>query len=565
MVRTYQKTPGSRPYRNYTETAMREAIEAVNAGMSKKLAAQTFGVERTTLSRRLAGAHTKAVGRPKVLSDEEEALISRTLGVVANWGFPLTKVDIRDVIKKFLDKQGKTVGVFNNNYPGPDFLDSFIKRNKLSTRMASNIKRSRASVDRDDILQFFDNIDLTIREVKSVNFYNYDETNVTDDPGSRKVVVPRNTKRVERVQEHSRATISLMVCGNANGDLLPPMVVYKALNLYDNWTKGGPQGTKYASSSSGWFDMNLFETWFFELFLPHVESTRENNDKVVLIGDNLASHFSPKVIEACGANNIYITPFPANATHLMQPLDVAVFAPMKRKWREILDQWRKESRFQGTIPKEQFPNLLDRLWRGISPKVSQNLKSGFRATGLHPANPDEVLKRIPDGVQDAEVERILDSSLIDLLKEHRGTGAEKRRKRGKKVEPGTDASRIVTSDSTMASEDPSIVTNDSPAAADKPEPSTSSVVKGAQQISIRKSKRVRKYNSSQCAICRINWKDYRGTSDWIQCTKCRAWICGPCNKDSKDPFYVCERCDDSEDEQSPFDDSDADKDFQLDD
>ncbi|KAI4460651.1 hypothetical protein MML48_5g00008305 [Holotrichia oblita] len=239
-VRTYERTPRARTYRDYLEEAMREAIEAVKAGMSKKLAAATFGVERTTLGRRIVGTHPKAVGRPTVLTAQEEALIARTLGVVANWGFPLTKVDIRNVIKKF----------FNNNCPGPDFLDSFIKRNNLSVRMASNIKRSGSSVDHNDILDFINNIDLAIKEVKSTNFYNYDETNVTDDPGSRKVVVPRNTKRVERVQEHSRATISLMVCENASGDLLPPMVVYKALNLYDNWTQRGLQGTKYARTCS---------------------------------------------------------------------------------------------------------------------------------------------------------------------------------------------------------------------------------------------------------------------------------------------------------------------------
>lgn len=100
MVRTQQKTPGARTYRNYSEEdALLQAVDAVNAGMPRKLAAEFFKVGRTTLGRRLLGAHSKSVGRPKVLSDQEEALISKTLGVVANWGFPLTMVDIRDVIK----------------------------------------------------------------------------------------------------------------------------------------------------------------------------------------------------------------------------------------------------------------------------------------------------------------------------------------------------------------------------------------------------------------------------------------------------------------------------------
>ncbi|KAJ8913752.1 hypothetical protein NQ315_002432 [Exocentrus adspersus] len=106
------------------------------------------------------------------------------------------------------------------------------------------IKRSRASVEREDILIFFANINEV--DAQDFNIYNYDETNVTDDPGAKKMIVPRNTK------------ISIMVCGNATGDLLPPMVVYTSGNLYEYWTEGGPSGTKYASSPSGWFDMNLF-------------------------------------------------------------------------------------------------------------------------------------------------------------------------------------------------------------------------------------------------------------------------------------------------------------------
>lgn len=73
---------------------------------------------------------------------------------------------------------------------------------------------------------------------------------------------------------------------------------------------------------------------------------------------------------------------------------------------EILDQFRNESRFSGCIQKEQFLNLLN-WW--------------------HPANPDEVSKPIPGGVGGAE------NSFIDLLKEYCGTGAEKMRKWGEKL------------------------------------------------------------------------------------------------------------------------------------
>jgi len=42
-----------------------------------------------------------------------------------------------------------------------------------------------------------------------------------------------------------------MMAGNAEGELLPPYIVYKAENLYPTWTKNGLKGTRYNRSKSG--------------------------------------------------------------------------------------------------------------------------------------------------------------------------------------------------------------------------------------------------------------------------------------------------------------------------
>lgn len=100
------------------------------------------------------------------------------------------------------------------------------------------------------------------------------------------------------------------------------------------------------------FERNLFEMWYFQLFPPYVEATRLTGDKLVFFDDNLARHLSPKVIEACCANT----------TQLLQPLHFAVCARWGRN-EGRLDQWRKETRFPGSIP-----NFLGRLWKEISHK-----------------------------------------------------------------------------------------------------------------------------------------------------------------------------------------------------
>lgn len=130
-----------------------------------------------------------------------------------------------------------------------------------------------------------------LKDVKKFKISNYDETNIADGPGAKKVIVTSNTKRVEKAQSHSRTSISIKICGNANGDLLSPIVVYKSFNMYENWTKGGTISTKHVSSLSDWFDMNLFETWFFQILLHHIKETRKPGSSTILVGDNLASRF----------------------------------------------------------------------------------------------------------------------------------------------------------------------------------------------------------------------------------------------------------------------------------
>ena len=174
---------------------------------------------------------------------------------------------------------------------------------EITVRFASNIKRKRAAIGADTINEYFDHLSKELEGVPPTNIWNYDETNLTDDPGNKRIITKRGMKYPERIINSTKTATSLMFCGSAAGEILPPYVVYKAEAIWSTWTENGPPGTRYNRSKSGWFDSLCFEDWFMSTLLPRLKKA---DGKKVVIGDNLSSHINVTVLEACRKFNIKV-------------------------------------------------------------------------------------------------------------------------------------------------------------------------------------------------------------------------------------------------------------------
>ena len=147
----------------------------------------------------------------------------------------------------------------------------------------------------------------------------------------------RGTCYPEQVMNHTKAGVSIMFCGKAEGELLPPYCVYKSTSvIMDSWVRGAPPGTKFNRTRSGWFDKGTFECFFNDILLPRI---KKQDSAHAMIGDNLSSHISESVVRKCEKHNIKFICLLPNSTHLTQPLDVAYFKPLKTSWRSILNDF----------------------------------------------------------------------------------------------------------------------------------------------------------------------------------------------------------------------------------
>lgn len=105
---------------------------------------------------------------------------------------------------------------------------------------------------------------------------------------------------------------------------------------------------------------------------------------LLLILDGHLSHTSLKIVELAIQENITILKLPPHCTDLLQPLDVACFSPLKVQYEKQLSDFMHKTGAREPLRKAAFVDMLCSVWQqGLS---SDNVKAGFRATGIVPVD-----------------------------------------------------------------------------------------------------------------------------------------------------------------------------------
>lgn len=135
----------------------------------------------------------------------------------------------------------------------------------------------------------------------------------------------------------------------------------------------------------------------------------------VIIGDNLASDLSADVTEVCGKNKICMLFSPPNSTHLLQPIDLALYGDMKASWWKVLTKWKQaDGKFFTTLPKtlskDNF-SLLESMENEADYAIS-----GFRITAIHPIKQHKVLNELTKASVTTSAQYLVSPLLIENLR-----------------------------------------------------------------------------------------------------------------------------------------------------
>lgn len=379
-----------------TEQTMRNALDDIkNNGLSVKAASVRHGVPRTTLRRyvgkfrhveveNIMGGLTPNYTVRKVFSLEEEQLLCNYLQVCAKLHHGLTPKNVRSLAYELAVANNKRIPPSwnENKMAGKRWMTQFLKRNPLSIRTAEATSLGRAmGFNKVVVKKFFDNLKEVLDKYKfrSGNIYNMDESGLTTVQEAGKVVAMKGQKQVGQITSAERGTL-ITLCGaiNADGNSVPPLLIFPRKYFKEHMLKGAPNGSIGAASPSGWISSEIFVQWM-KHFISYTHPTE--NMPVLLIMDNHNSHVSLEAIKLAKENNVVLLTLPPHTSHKLQPLDRTVYGPLKTHYNNACKTWLTNHPGQ-RITIYDVSEILGQIYHLAF--SSKNCVSGFKATGIFP-------------------------------------------------------------------------------------------------------------------------------------------------------------------------------------
>jgi DDE superfamily endonuclease len=389
-----------------------------NQFKSVRHTAKTYDVVRTTLRRRRAGIPSRRDCTPKLkkLTDLEESVIIQHILDLDMRGFSPKLSAVKDMANKLLAVRGKgKVGIL--------WPSNFVKRSpELRTRFNRKYDYQRALNENPKIIQqWFERVQTVIAKygIQEDDIFNFDETGFMMGIASTAKVVTASEKgyRPKAVQPGNREWATVIQGVNAKGWAIPPFIILAGQHHLSAWYSEELPGDWVISvSDTGWTTNELGFQWI-QHFERHTRSSTTGGWRLLVI-DGHESHNSLQFQDFCKENNIVTLCMPSHASHLLQPLDVGCFAPLKRAYgRQIEDMIRNGINH---ITKLEFLPAFRAAFEASF--IQSNIQGGFRGAGLVPFDPEAVISKLdiqlqtptPPPIEDAPWEPKTPSNTLEL-------------------------------------------------------------------------------------------------------------------------------------------------------
>ncbi|APA08975.1 hypothetical protein SS1G_02829 [Sclerotinia sclerotiorum 1980 UF-70] len=217
--------------------------------------------------------------------------------------------------------------------------------------------------------------------------YNMDESGHSiGTMESIRIIIDSTLRTKHQAHPDRQEWISIIECICTDRSILPPLGIFKSKNVLQNWIPKEVLGSWFFSANTKGWTSNLHGLeWLKRVFEP-VTRTKADGKYRLLIYNGYDSHISGSFIAHCLQNRIILLILPPHTSHLFQPLDVAVFGPLKKRLTTALSD----------LNQAQLVRIQKIEWMEVYIKARadvyhhQNIESAWRGARLHPFNPQRV-------------------------------------------------------------------------------------------------------------------------------------------------------------------------------
>jgi hypothetical protein len=327
-------------------------------------------------------------GPPPTLSQEEEAHLTDHLKLMASCGYGYSRAEVVDMASEyaiFLGKRDKEhpftlkwFRLFMKRWPELKVL----KPRGLEIQRAKATNKESVSVYYTELGNIMDKYDL---KHKPERIYNVDEKGLSTSHKPPSVVASCESQP-QAVTSGSRTLITVIGCGNAMGNSVPPFFVFPGLRMKSELLDGGGHGVDGTVTESGWSNSAVFKRYLEQHLLKYLPERCLDNP-VLILYDGHKSHINLGLIDWAKSQNIILFVLPAHTSHVLQPLDVGCFGPFERIYSSVCHKFMRDNCGQ-SITRFNVCALGSKAYsQALSPN---NLQASFRRTGIYPYDPNAI-------------------------------------------------------------------------------------------------------------------------------------------------------------------------------
>ena len=376
----------------YTENDLQNALEDIRKGMSAAQAARVWSVPRTTLCGRIRGAepYKDAKAHCQRLSVSQEQSLTEWIRIQGTIGYPPTHATIRFIASRILANDGDPQPL------GRNWMEGFLRRNpSVKTMKGKSIESARlANANAKTIQDFFQRLkEPALAAIPAQHRYNMDESGIMEGLGVNVLVVGASDLRQAYMKEPNKGKwMTFVECISAQGHALNPLVILNGKSIQQQWFPESlineTRGWHFAHSERGWTSNDYALEWLRRIFIPETKP-QDPQQRRLLILDGHGSHATEDFMWECFNCHIQLLYLPAHTSHILQPLDLAIFGPLKSAYRKHAGRLYMQTDTSGFGKSGFLLCFAKARNEGIT---SQNIKAGWRAAGLWPLNPRKPLR-----------------------------------------------------------------------------------------------------------------------------------------------------------------------------